>query len=87
MQLARERLQFIAAVTIEQHELFQALPLQGIDQIGEHRQQSRRIDAQSQAAGNFQMIGVDAKRHDGKQQHLGAGLVSASQARRPISST
>ena len=53
VQLARQRLQLVAAVAVEQHQLAHALPLQRIDQVGEQVQQGRRRDTARQAAGDL----------------------------------
>jgi len=50
VQLARQRLQFIAAVAVEQHQLPDPLALHGIDQVGQQMKQGGRRDAASQSA-------------------------------------
>ena len=77
VQLAGQRLQLVAPVAVEQHQLLDVLPLQRIDQVGEHAQQCGRRDAERKGAGNLQVVRVDAERDRRQQQHLCAGLVRA----------
>ncbi len=69
VQLAGQRLQLVAAVAVEQHELAHPLSLQRIDQIGQQAQQGRRRDTARQGAGDPQVIGVDAVGNGRQQGH------------------
>jgi hypothetical protein len=67
VQLAQQRLQFVAAVAVEQQHLADALALHRIDQVGEDAQQRRRRQAARQRAGHLEVVGVDAVGDRGQQ--------------------
>ena len=62
MQLTGERFQVVAAVAVQEQQLLDALPAQGVGQIGEDGEHGRRRQATSYGAGDLQVIGVDAER-------------------------
>ena len=75
VQLAHERLEFIAAVAIEQKHLPNTLPLQGVNEVGQDAKKRGRRHAASKRARDLQVIGVDAVGNRGQERHACPGLI------------
>ena len=66
VQLAQQRLQIVAAVAVQQHDLANAMMRQRVHQVGDHREQRRGVQVHGQRKGHLIGFGAVGNR---RQQH------------------